>query len=72
MMSTGEEFELIAIMHDTKGPTVLAGAAVSFRLTICWISMARAESLHAGLDLGVVENQRQDHVRAELLGGYRL
>jgi len=25
MMSTGEEFELIAIMHDTKGPTVLAG-----------------------------------------------
>ncbi|WP_259467006.1 hypothetical protein, partial [Proteus mirabilis] len=26
MMSTGEEFELIAIMHDTKGPTVLAGS----------------------------------------------
>lgn len=25
MMSTGEEFELIAIMHDTKGPNVLAG-----------------------------------------------
>lgn len=25
MMSTGEEFELIAIMHDSKGPNVLAG-----------------------------------------------
>lgn len=25
MMSTGEEFELIAIMHDTKGPNVLVG-----------------------------------------------
>ncbi|MBW4083132.1 extracellular solute-binding protein [Paenibacillus sp. S150] len=25
MMSTGEEFELIAIMHDVKGPNVLAG-----------------------------------------------
>lgn len=25
MMSTGEEFELVAIMHDSKGPNVLAG-----------------------------------------------